>query len=167
MKKNNLKTGINAENGASSNFWVKVWRTVSAMPAFCCNLISIRFLLIPPPCMYNLHEHCICTAATVVWCWFGEQWIVWHTWTWTFAHGHTHTHTKWLTEFSAHFLDWCIESLFPLPWRVISKYQEWKQIIYLCYKNDCRRHIAQLDPAFYKRENATRCDRWTDRCEGA
>lgn len=71
---------------------------------------------------------------------------------------HTHTHTKWLTEFSAHFLDWCIESLFPLPWRVISKYQEWKQIIYLCYKNDCRRHIAQLDPAFYKRENATRYD---------
>lgn len=52
-----LKTGINAENGASSNFRVKVWRAVSAMPAFCCNLISIRFSLIP---------HHACTIYTSI-----------------------------------------------------------------------------------------------------
>lgn len=67
--------------------------------------------------------------------------------------GNTHiAMTKWIHAQS--FLDgMCIETALA---RDVIEYQEWKEIIYLCYKNDCRRHIAQLDPAFHQRRVETK-----------
>lgn len=65
-------------------------------------------------------------------------------------HARTNNETaKWI---HAQSLRWCIEPDLPACFGALSSIKKWKQIIYLCYKNDCRRHIAQLDPAFHQNE---------------
>lgn len=76
---------------------------------------------------------------------------------WAVRHAHIFTRNEWVqSEESTATAKWIhaqfLDGALSLPWRVI-EYQEWKQIIYLCYKNDCRRHIAQLDPAFHQRNS--------------